>query len=184
MPRKALAGLKNVFSINSFTFGKQTLGPTIIDQFKKQGKEIKAIILDNPAKARLMAMSPSLKERVEKGESTDDILMGQPLELSLTITEDGSLYILGDKENLSLVEGQTEKARSERFRERRKILSAGRNLGLYDLGYTPAEATLWQTIQQIKDVEALRDKEIKIGPYTVTITDSDPQNFTLKINGA
>ncbi len=98
MPQSELSGLKNVFSINTFTFGKQTLGPIITNLLENTG-----IYLDNPAKARLMAMHPSLKERVAAGEKIDQILTGQPLELSLFITADNRLYILGDRQNIQQV---------------------------------------------------------------------------------
>jgi hypothetical protein len=100
MPQKALSGLKNVFSINSFTFGKQTLGPIIAKLLENTG-----IYLDNPAKARLMAMHPSLEKRVADGEKIDQILTGQPLELSLFITEDNKLYILGEQQNIQRMQG-------------------------------------------------------------------------------
>jgi hypothetical protein len=113
IPQKALAGLKNVKPINSFDFGRQTLGPIIIEQFKKQGKEIEEIYLDAPAKVRLMGMSPSLKERVEAGERIDQILAGDPLELSLFLKEDGSLYIFFDEQNIVLLKKSGEEDKNK-----------------------------------------------------------------------
>ncbi len=105
MPQKALSGGKNIFSINTSAFGRQTLSPLITNLFREQKIDLREIYVDNPAKVRLMAMNPTLKERVAAGERIDQILTGQPLELSLFITEDNRLYILGEKQNIQRMQG-------------------------------------------------------------------------------
>jgi formylglycine-generating enzyme required for sulfatase activity len=151
MPQKALSGLKNVFSINSFTFGKQTLGPIITNLLENTG-----IYLDDPAKARLMAMHPSLKERVASGENIDQILTGQPLELSLFITEDNKLYILGGRQNI----------------QKMQMLAAGiSKIKIPEMVQIPAGkfkmgSTEYKDEKPIREVEITKD--FAIGKYEVT----------------
>ncbi len=94
-----LSGLKNVFSINAFEFGKRSLGSTITKMFNKIGDNVKEIMLDNAAKARLIAMPLLLEKRIENGETIDRIFTD--LKLSLFLTEDQDLYILGDPKNVA-----------------------------------------------------------------------------------
>jgi formylglycine-generating enzyme required for sulfatase activity len=133
-------------------FGKQTLSPIILEQLKKQGKEIEEILLDIPAKVRLMSMSPSLKERVEGGEKIDEILTGQPLELSLFLTKDNKLYILRDKQNISTLQNQSGL----------KILREGKNenilvpLNVYDrIIFAPEEVLEWSKRGEMPPIGAM-----------------------------
>jgi len=42
---------------------------------------------------------------------------------------------------------------------------------------------LWYTIQHLSDPSSLKDKTFRVGPYTVSITNPNPSQFTFKIEG-
>jgi len=99
LPKKELPGLKNIVNLSSFKIGKNQLVPCLTGLFQKLGCDLKEIHLDNVAKIRLLGMSPSLEQRIEKGETIDKIF--SDLELSFFVTEDQDLYILGDPKNVA-----------------------------------------------------------------------------------
>ncbi|MFA4843589.1 MAG: hypothetical protein WC632_01400 [Candidatus Margulisiibacteriota bacterium] len=86
--------------IASFTIGKDRLGPCLTALFKKQGIELKDILLDKAAMIRLMGMQPPLETRAAN-ETIEQIFSS--LELSVFLAQDQTLYILGDKGNINLL---------------------------------------------------------------------------------
>ena len=92
--------MREVSKITSSPVGKDRLGPCLTALFQKQGIELKDIRLDKPAGVRLMGMLPPLETRANN-ETIEQIFSG--LELSAFLAQDQTLYILGDKENISLM---------------------------------------------------------------------------------
>ncbi|MFA5892904.1 MAG: hypothetical protein WC903_02950 [Candidatus Margulisiibacteriota bacterium] len=92
--------MREVVGIASFDAGKDRLGPCLTTLFKKQGVELKDIRLDRAAMIRLMGMLPPLETRADN-EAIEQIFSG--LELSAFLTQDQTLYILGNKGNIKLM---------------------------------------------------------------------------------
>ena len=104
--------VRKVVSLDSFSIGKEQLQPCLINLFKKQGLNIKEIFVDNVAKIRLLGMSPSLEQRVKKGEKIDQIFPS--LELSL-FQDENTLFIMGDKKNIKLWENSRLKTEASKM---------------------------------------------------------------------
>ena len=100
LPAKAMSRLNGLTPIRTFEYGRDHLFPAINKFFDNK---LKDVLLDNPAKVRLLAMDPSLEQRAEK-ESLEAILSS--LELSHYITEDRTLYILGGRDNINFLEDE------------------------------------------------------------------------------
>lgn len=110
LPTRVIPKLKGLSSIDSFAFGQQQLKPAIADLLKKQAIEAGDILLDNPAKVRLLGMMPSFKGLADQGKTATEIFNNLELSIFLSKAENGTatLYILGDKYNTNNITLESE----------------------------------------------------------------------------
>ncbi|MFA6170291.1 MAG: hypothetical protein WCW67_07680 [Candidatus Margulisiibacteriota bacterium] len=98
LPQKPMPALRGVVEISYFALGREKLGPCLRGLL---GIELKGIYLDNTAKIRLLGMTPSLEKRAAGFAIAENIFAD--LQVELFLTQEQALFLLADKQNVSLL---------------------------------------------------------------------------------